>query len=111
MRTNTYTPGVAILDAALLAFFLVMAGLLSYAGVMSAKIQSEQNPSTDRALRDPGFKAAMAEAGYRVEGRSDGWGFRWIEARCARADAKGPLPCDPAPRPPGEAGQAMKVVP
>ena len=48
------------------------------------------------ALSDAAFVDAARQAGYRVE-RAKNRTESHVLARCARADASGPLPCDPLP--------------
>lgn len=48
------------------------------------------------AMTDPAFVSHFKDAGYRVSEIHDGYKIR-LAAQCVRADAKGPVPCDPFP--------------
>ena len=84
---------------------IVVAGA-SYTSYWMGRI----NASNQAAMHDAGFLARAYQAGYRIEERK-GQDLSVIVARCARSNERVPLPCDPAPRPDGLAGEALVVVP
>jgi len=113
-ETDRAKKGLTILEASLIGLMvmIITAGTLLMWSVQ--KDNMDRNRAVEHAVSDTAYAALAAKAGYRVETQ---WGggilnrTAWIVARCVRANEAGPLPCEPAPVPPGKAGADMQVIP
>ena len=94
----------------LILCFPFLVGFMLYAASEEMEFRAGIRAVIQVTLADRAFMGEAARAGYRIE-RVDHRGMERLVARCARANEVGPLPCDPAPTPPGLDRRFWTVVP